>query len=138
RSRMPRPSGIGHSRRPTRTDGLPAVSIRTPSPVMETLVSGAPAGFCQPRSTLLPNGGRLLTGRRRAWLSKRGFGRGIPPVPMAATIAVKFSWPASVKQGAVEAGKERGRRGTERVELDPYGGVAWGHRGCHRAWHRGS
>src|SRR5215813_7418816 len=32
--------------------------------------------------------------------------------------------------------KGRGGR-SERVELDPYGGVAWGHRGCHRAWHRG-
>jgi hypothetical protein len=49
---------------------------------------------------------------------------------MAATIAVKFSWPASVKQGAVEAGKEEAVEGrSERVELDPYGGVAWGHRG---------
>ena len=42
RSRTPRSSGIGHSRRPTMTE-LPAVSITMPAPVRETLVSGTPA-----------------------------------------------------------------------------------------------
>jgi hypothetical protein len=46
---------------------------------------------------------------------------------MAATIAVKFSWPASVKQGAVEAGKEEAVEGrSERVELDPLWGCCLG------------
>src|SRR5262249_33961018 len=113
-SRVPRPSGIGHSRKPTRTE-VPPVSITIPSAVRETLVSGAPAGFSQVKGTGLSKAGRDRRGRGGAWLSKRRFGRGIPPRPRAGTSAVKFSWPASVKQGAVEAGKERGRRGTGRA-----------------------
>jgi hypothetical protein len=57
---FPRTTGIGHSRRPTRTTGLPAVSITIPCALRVTLVSGA---LAKERGRAV--GGRAMTAKQR-------------------------------------------------------------------------
>ena len=103
RHRQPRPSGIAQYRITTRTVA-PPVSSTSPSAFRETRVSGAEAAPVHARVMVLPKPGSACTVRRGAALTRLRFGEVVRPVPMAATIVVKFSFGCGRKGRAAEGG----------------------------------